>query len=272
LKRSLYLQTGVLAHISNYSFIYLLCNCSLGMTIKSLSVHLSQSTSTSVMVPLHNHHSRNKKQRVLVMTATTRVTTAPDAPTPTATSSPSAAAPASVPAQASAPAPAPCKNAAGVSAFQVKHRDYNVAEHALILCKGTQEVLRNSKCDQKISIIHNAFSPLQLQSLQASMILQFENKPVLDANGIPVTQAGLDTMIVQFANDHKITPQQACDQLNSYTNVIDFAKSSVGLLNNGSEVWKSQEKEVTFSTADDQQGAEESDGWAEDEDMFAGFD
>jgi len=204
------------------------------------------------------------------------------APAAAPASSP-AAAPASSPAAAPASAPAaaasaPASTRTGIGAFQVKQKkDESVAERALVSRKETQEVMRNSKRDQKINNIRNGFSPPQTQSsLQAaSKVVVHEGKTVVDAQGNPVTEACLQEKIEQYAKDHNITPQEAVNKLNSITNVHDFAKSFIGLLQNRSEAWRNQEQEVTFSTVNEQQGTEETvNGWGEDEDedMFAGYD
>jgi len=175
---------------------------------------------------------------------------------------------------AAAAASAPAPKRTGVGAFQVKQKkDETVAERALVSRKDTQEVMRNSKREQKKSSIRNGFSPPQTQSsLQAaSKVVVHEGKTVVDAQGNPVTEAQLREKIEQYAKDHNITPQEAVGKLNSTTNVHDFAKSFIGLLQNRSEAWRNQEQELTFSEV----GTNETvDGWEDDnvDDMFKDYE
>jgi len=200
------------------------------------------------------------------------------APAPAATALPSsttASHSASSAIVAFVPAPAP------PSEVGTHHnKEVPVDQRALVSRKDTTAVMRNNKRDQKKQSIHNNFpsQQSQLTSLQAaSKVVVHKGMAVVDTQGNPVTEAHLQEKIEQYAKDHNITLQEAVDKLNTITNVHDFAKSFIGLLQNCSEAWRNQEQEVTFS--DDQQGAvngqgteETIDGWADDDDMFAGFD
>ena len=185
-------------------------------------------------------------------------------PTPSPAPSPAAASAAAASFIATAPAAAALPSAAASGAIVVFQDGVNPSEtpsevgsrynkekpareQTLDSLKDTAQTTRNNKRNEKLKSMRATFPLQQTQtSLQAaSTIVVFEGKTVVDAKNFPVTQARLDGMILKYAKDRNLTPQEATDKLNAITNVHDFAKSFI---------------------------EETVDGWQEDEDIYVSLD
>jgi hypothetical protein len=78
-----------------------------------------------------------------------------------------------------------------------------------------------------------------------------------DPSGKPVSQKELDDMVVQWANHHGKSIDQAKAELTQTTSPEAFIASFYSMLNNKQEAWKEPEQELDF--------LESVDGWKQDE-------